>query len=107
VKHITTKAEKRASLSAEIEQFFANGGKVDEVQQGVSGRDNPEQALLPVLFGEKAMKRTDARPTLKAIDERKQKAQEKRALEKSKIKKAKKVPVYDDFGEILRWVWEE
>lgn len=103
MKHITTKAEKRASLSAEIEQFFANGGKVDEVQQGVSGRDNPEQALLPVLFGEKAMKRTDARPALKAIDERKKKSCEK----KPSIKKSKKVPVYDDFGEILRWVWED
>ena len=103
MKHITTKAEKRASLSEEMERYFQNGGTVDEVEQGVSGRDNPAQAILPVLFGEKSMQRTDARGALKAIDERKKKSCEK----KTSIKKSKKVPVYDDFGEILRWVWED
>jgi len=99
--HIS-KAEKKASLNAAVEQFLKNGGSVDEVQQGVSGRENPNQALLPVLFGEKAMERTDARSALTSIDARKKKSLES----KPKIKKAKKVPVYDDFGEILRWVWE-
>lgn len=103
MKHIVTKAEKRASLTAAVDQFFKNGGKVDEVQQGVSGRENPNKALLPVLFGEKSMERTDARAALKAIDARKQKSSEK----KTKTKQTKKVPVYDDFGEILRWVWED
>ena len=103
MKHLITKAEKRASLSDEVAKFFQDGGTVDEVQQGVSGRDNPAQAILPVLFGEKSMQRTDARGALKAIDDRKRQSLEK----KPSIKKAKKVPVYDDFGEILRWVWED
>lgn len=103
MKHITTKAEKRASLTEEMERYFQNGGTVDEVEQGVSGRDNPAQAILPVLFGEKSMQRTDARGALKAIDARKKKSCDK----KPTTKKSKKVPVYDDFGEILRWVWED
>jgi len=44
VKHLITKAEKRASLSDEVAKFFQDGGTVDEVQQGVSGRDNPANA---------------------------------------------------------------
>jgi hypothetical protein len=103
VRHIISKAEKRESLTSAVDQFFKDGGKVDEVQQGVSGRENPTQAILPVLFGEKSMTRTDARPALKAIDARKQQSFVKNAP----IKKAKKVPVYDDFGEILRWVWDD
>ncbi|MFT6328023.1 MAG: hypothetical protein ACJAYK_003028 [Crocinitomicaceae bacterium] len=102
MRHLITKAEKRESLSDAIDQFFKNGGKVDEVQQGISGRENPTQAILPVLFGEKSMERTDARGALKSIDDRKQKALAKKAT----VKKDKKIPVYDDFGEILRWVWE-
>lgn len=95
-----TKAEKRAQLNAEIEQFLAKGGKVDSVPQGVSGRENPEKALLPALFTEKAQSRTDARNVLKSIDQRKgSKAQSK------KHKRPTKKPVYDDFGELLRWVW--
>lgn len=104
MKHITTKAEKRASLSSEMEMFFANGGKVEEVQQGVSGRENPTQAILPVLFNEKSKQRTDARDALKSLDSRKQQANDKA---KTPIKPPKKVPVYDDFGEILRWVWQD
>ena len=103
MKHIVTKAEKRALLSAEVDQFFQNGGEVSEVQQGVSGRDNPEQAILPVLFGEKAMQRTDARAALKAVDSRKSKSSAKKPSSKA----AKKVPIYDDFGELLRWVWQD
>lgn len=97
-----TKAEKRAQLNAEIEQFLSKGGKVDSVPQGVSGRENPEKALLPALFTEKASSRTDARNALKSLDSRKaSKAPSK------KSKRPTKKPIYDDFGELLRWVWAD
>lgn len=82
--------------------FLQSGGKVDEVPQGVSGRENPEQALLPILFSEKAMNRTDATKALQSLDLRKKSKKETKIT-----RKAKKKPVYDDFGEILRWVWED
>ena len=103
MKRYPTKAEKRATLLKEIEDFLQSGGKVDEVPQGVSGRENPEQALLPVLFSEKAMERTDASKALRSLDQRKK----QKPASTTKKKRPKKKPIYDDFGELLRWVWEE
>lgn len=95
-----SKADRRAELNDEIDKFLSKGGKVDSVEQGVSGRENPTKALLPVLFNEKSGSRTDARDALKDMDSRKsQKSQAK------PLKRPKKKPVYDDFGELLRWVW--
>ena len=95
-----SKADRRAALNDEIDKFLSKGGKVDSVEQGVSGRENPTKALLPVLFNEKSGARTDARDALKNMDSRKsQKSQTK------PLKRPKKKPVYDDFGELLRWVW--
>ena len=76
---------------------------MDEVAQGVSGRENPEQALLPVLFSEKAQERTDATKALRSLDQRKK----KKPPTPGTRNRPKKKPVYDDFGELLRWVWEE
>jgi len=95
-----TKAEKRAQLKHQIEQFLSKGGQVDTVPQGVSGRENPAQALIPALFTEKAATRTDARNALHTLDSRKQ----KKANAQPK-KRPQKKPIYDDFGELLRWVW--
>ncbi|MFT5592802.1 MAG: hypothetical protein ACI8SR_001164 [Oceanicoccus sp.] len=95
-----SKADKRAALNKEMEDFLSEGGKVSSVDQGVSGRENPTKALLPVLFNEKSSERTDAREALKALDSRKpHKTQTK------PNKRPTKKPVYDDFGELLRWVW--
>lgn len=103
MKRHPTKAEKRALLNREIEAFLQSGGQVDEVPQGVSGRENPEQALLPVLFSEKAMERTDATKALNSLDQRKK----QNHTSTQKKKRPKKKPIYDDFGELLRWVWED
>lgn len=103
MKKLPSKKQRRAQLDKEIERYLNRGGKIDEVPQGTSGRENPEAALLPVLFAEKAHQRTDAREVLKQLDTRKSK--KKPALRPSKRRKKK--PIYDDFGEILRWVWDE
>lgn len=97
-----SKADKRAELNKEIERFLSKGGQVDNVEQGVSGRENPMKALVPVLFSEKSGERTDARNALQSMDSRKQqKSQTKHH------KRPKKKPIYDDFGELLRWVWSD
>ena len=99
-----SKAQKRALLEEEMQNYLAKGGEVEEVEQGISGRENPMQALLPVLFNEKILKRTDARAALKQLDARKHPA---KATPMARAKSRKKIPVYDDFGEVLRWVWSE
>lgn len=102
MKYLSSKALKSNQLSQEMEQFLSKGGQVAEIAQGISGRENPMSALLPILFNDKTLKRTDARQALNAIDARKHSK-----TPAIKVKPAKKVPVYDDFGEILRWVWEK
>lgn len=98
-----SKAQKRAELLAEVERFLQNGGAVESVPQGVSGRDDPEKALIPALFTEKAMSRTDVSRALQSVDMRKKKHSPVNKLQR----RPKKKPIYDDFGELLRWVWEE
>ncbi len=104
MKQLITKAQKRALLEQEMQKYLAKGGEVEEVDQGISGRENPMQALLPVLFNEKILKRTDARGALNKLDARKQ---SKKPTHTPRAKPKKKIPVYDDFGEVLRWVWAE
>jgi hypothetical protein len=104
VKQLVSKAQKRALLEQEMEKYLAKGGAVEEVEQGISGRENPMKALLPVLFNEKVLKRTDARAELKKVDDRKHPKKRPTVI---KAKLRKKIPVYDDFGEVLRWVWND
>jgi len=104
VKIHLTKADKRNTLNQEVERFLSQGGSINSVEQGVSGRENPTRALLPNLFCDsKQQTRTDAREALQAIDSRKN----KKTPTPSTRRKNKKVPVYDDFGELLRWVWSD
>ncbi|EAT13517.1 hypothetical protein HF888_08770 [Bermanella marisrubri] len=103
MKKLPSKKQRRAQLDKEIENYLNHGGQIDKVPQGTSGRENPEAALLPVLFAEKAHLRTDARPALQQLDTRKNK---KKLPPRHKARRKKK-PIYDDFGEILRWVWDD
>ncbi len=105
MRHITTKAQKRAALDKEMEKYLAKGGEVLQVKQGESGFENPTQAMLPVLFNEKAGSRTDARNVLSKMDARNKKL--KKPVHTPRPKQKKKMPVYDDFGEVLRWVWAD
>jgi len=98
-----SKQARRAQLNDEVEAFLSKGGEIDSVPQGASGRDNPEAALIPVLFNEKVTSRTDAREVLQQLDTRKHK--NRKPLRP--VKRRKKKPIYDDFGEILRWVWDD
>ena len=98
-----TKADKRNTLNQEVERFLSQGGSINSVEQGVSGRENPTSALLPNLFCDSKQKtRTDAREALLAMDSRKAKK-----TPTTPRRKNKKGPVYDDFGELLRWVWSD
>lgn len=98
-----TKADKRNALNQEVERFLSQGGSINSVEQGVSGRENPTSALLPNLFCDSKQKtRTDAREALLAMDSRKSKK-----APPAPRRKHKKIPVYDDFGELLRWVWPD
>ncbi len=98
-----TKSETRQSMQSEVDEFLSNGGVVKSVPQGISGRDHPEKALHPPVFNEPAQPRTDVTEVLHELDSRKKKPKSSPKPTSRRQKKA----IYDDFGELVRWVWVE
>ena len=99
------KAEKRLELEREIAAFLNQGGTVHKVPNGVSGHDNPTQSPFaknsPI---EPRQERTPLTEVVKAIDERKK--PEKKPVKLARSGPKKKL-LKDDFGEPIRWVWED
>jgi hypothetical protein len=102
MKPVPTKAELRAELERQIQDYLHTGGVVQAVPRGQSGQlDNRN------LFGSLGQNppRQERTPVDKAVQ-----ALEARKHPHSNIKKSKrprKKLLTDDFGEPLRWIWVE
>jgi hypothetical protein len=103
IQKLKTKKEVREEMEREISQYLTGGGAINEVQQGISGRENNSNLnqTIPFIEGEKQT-RTPLTETVKALDDRKNK---KKAIS-SAVHRPKKRIIYDDFGEPVREVWE-
>ncbi len=102
MKKIPSKAELRAELQKQIDDYLMQGGEVRQIPSGVSGRDNPMQSLPTPIFNESKITRTPIPEVLEALDSRRQKKPEvKKPAKKKPVEKV----IYDDFGEPLRKVW--
>ena len=108
---LPTKADIRRELEAQVNAYLNDGGAVQQVARGVSGRDAAEAPLKapPLAEGELPRgERTYVPEVVAAIEQRRQslgKSRQNSAT--SRRKKPRKVIIYDDFGEPLRWQWEE
>ena len=96
----STQAARKASGRAT--SYLRQGGEIQQVPTGVSGRDNPLESLRMPLFNEPKVSRTPIPEVLEAMDARRQK--------KPTVKKPSKPgpiekTIYDDFGEPIRKVW--
>ena len=110
VKKLTTKADIRAEMEAEINRFKKDGGEVTEVPRGLSGRDKTDNSPPPTpgLFLEPTVKRTHVPEVIAAIEaRRKEKPNHKANPAPQKKTKRRRKTIYDDFGEPLRTVWVE
>lgn len=110
VKKLPSKAELRAALDNEIQHFLQQGGEVEAVPQGMSGKD-PLAAPLYLtrrLFLEPRVERTLVPEVVAAIEQRR-KALLKRnpGPKRSRRPQPRRKTLYDDFGEPLRRVWVE
>jgi hypothetical protein len=110
VKKLPSKAELRAALDNEIQRFLQQGGEVEAVPQGISGKD-PLAAPLYLtrrLFLEPRVERTLVPEVVAAIEQRR-KALLKRnpGPKRSRRPQPRRKTLYDDFGEPLRRVWVE
>lgn len=103
-----TKQEQRRELEQALRAYLDRGGKVREVPPGVSGREDHNRAL-PHIFDKKnePQTRTPLDQLVAAIDQRRKPAAIKPPLKARSPKRPRKKIIYDDFGQPLRWEWEE
>jgi len=99
-----SKEQQRRRLKQDMERYISRGGRIEEVPHGVSG-DAPDQPrgrrAFPFSQAPRA-DRTDLSEVVAAIDARKRKTS--RPAHK---RRPRRKLIYDDFGEPLRWVWDE
>jgi len=100
-----SKAQLRRELDREFDKYLRQGGQVQEIPRGVSGR-NPVDGPLPnapnIGSGERGQREylTDV---IAGIEARRKPV----APPKHVPRRPRKKIIYDDFGEPIRWVWEE
>jgi len=108
LKKPVSKDDIRRELEQEVDSFLQKGGSVENIPQGISGKDpaDPPVHLNRRLFVEPKTKRTHVPEVVAAIEERrKAKLQRTPKPKRSRHSKPKRKVIYDDFGEPLRKVW--
>lgn len=113
VKPPVTKADIRRELNRQVDSYLREGGQVHEIPRGLSGR-GPADGPLPAapLFDKQPQgeagegtreSRTYLTDVIAAIESRRKPP----AAPKTRPRRPRKKYIYDDFGEPVRWVWEE
>jgi hypothetical protein len=99
-----SKAHIRTEISRQVSDYLQQGGAVNVVPTGISGRENPEKSSRHI-FDKPKEARTPIPEVMRAIDARKNPRKSTSAKTKAKIKRPRKETIYDDFGEPLREIW--
>ena len=103
-----SKADMREALEEEMQRFLKQGGNVENVPRGVSGKDPGDAPLFlnRRLFIEPREPRTQIPEVMAAIDaRRKLKSQRRPVHKRTRLPQPRRKVIYDDFGEPLRKVW--
>lgn len=104
-----TRSEIRAELMKDLEAFVEKGGKVQDIERGISGRIDPSKSLTANAPFAPKQERTAIDDVVKGLDQRKQDQKDKgRNSSKTRRRSGpRKKLLRDDFGEPIRWVWED
>ena len=108
MKKPVSKADLRNELQEETERFLRQGGSVENIPQGISGKDPGDAPLFlnRRLFIEPKGTRTLVPEVVAAIEaRRKDKNKRKPQRKMSRLPRPRRKTIYDDFGEPLRRVW--
>ncbi len=100
IKPTKTRRELHAELQAEVEAYLEQGGQVQEIPRGASGRPLGSGPLYSVFEGESHEQRTLVNEVVAAIEARK-----KPHHSKPPMSGPKKRVILDDFGQPIRWEW--
>lgn len=106
MKQLASKNELRAEIDRQVREFLQHGGAVEEVARGISGRD-PQRGPPGGFHGfapRPKEERTYVPEVIAAIEARRRKAKDKGPVPRVRRGMIRK-PVYDDFGEPVRWEW--
>ncbi|GAB1256134.1 hypothetical protein NBRC116494_06360 [Aurantivibrio plasticivorans] len=103
IKPSKSKAKERQELTEQIDAFLKRGGHVTPVERGISGKEIGAYQIPPVTFSEPKENRTPLVNEVKAIDARRKPT----PTPKKVRKQPRRVLIRDDFGEPLRWSWED
>jgi hypothetical protein len=98
-----SKTQERLEIERQVQDFLRQGGQVQSVQPGVSGKELGAR-LPPVSFQQPKMTRTSLIEEVRAIEARRHPSS---APKRPQSKSPRKVLITDDFGEPLRWRWRE
>lgn len=106
VKPPVSKAELRRELDRQVDAYLREGGKVSEIPRGVSGRESADGPLPnpPFVGAAERGQREYLTEVIAAIEARRKPSP---SLTKRTVKRPRKKFIYDDFGEPIRWVWDE
>ncbi|WP_353668691.1 hypothetical protein [Marinomonas sp. THO17] len=89
-----------------VEEFIRAKGKIQQVDMGESGLVDGKYNTSHIGFNEPKQERTPLNHVVAAIQQKKQQKTSPNSTKSGKAKPKKKI-IYDDFGEPLRWVWED
>lgn len=110
MKKLISKAEVRADLEREMQQFLDQGGDVKSIPTGISGHDAMDGSIYHSsrLFLEPRSERTLVPEVVAAIEaRRKERLKRTPKPKRSRLPQTRRKTIYDDFGEPLRTVWVE
>ena len=106
IKKTPSKADLRRELDKQMDDFLNQGKNVNEIPRGVSSRDGAEKPLKADTW-QMDKSKADWTYVPEVVDSLEKRRQSKavKPETKNKVRRPKKVLIYDDFGEPLRWVW--
>ncbi|MEZ5501443.1 MAG: hypothetical protein R3E50_01860 [Halioglobus sp.] len=109
MKKPVSKADIRSELQEETERFLRQGGRVDKIPQGISGKNpgDPPLFLNRRLFVEPKTPRTLVPEVVAAIEARRTQKYRRKPQPRGRLPRPRRKVSYDDYGEPLRKVWLE
>jgi hypothetical protein len=107
MKALKSKAQERREIEHQIRFYLQQGGEVQTVENGVSGRPFGSYSATPVTFNQPREPRTLLVNEVKAIDARRSRPSPRASSSIKPKSKPRKVLITDDFGEPIRWSWKD
>lgn len=106
MKPLPTKAQIRAELERQVQDYLQTGGVVNTIPKGQSGQVDNRNLFGSLGQNSPRQERTPVDHVVQALEARKHPGQHPHNNVK-KPKRPRKKLLTDDFGEPLRWVWIE